>query len=671
MARPDPDSAADSHSAAAAGNSGQSFAFGPASGASPASTSPSGAPSAADAPAPGPGERSGSVPASSRGATPPPAQESDSPSSPSARADASTSAAAPRLRVPPDVARAFREAGKRQGWWQCADPLVVAVSGGGDSMALLLLFAALWHRERLVVAHLEHGIRGEASQADARFVEEWARRLDLPFEMERGNVLRRRKKGESVEAAARRIRYAFLDDVRRRRGARWVATAHTLDDQAESVLHHILRGTGLRGLAGIAEVRAGFVRPLLRLSGEALRRMLRDSGVPWCEDATNLETTYLRNRLRRKVLPYLAETVNENALAHLAALGEDAAEAEALRRRRTAALLPTLRADLPYGKCVWRVAAARRLESYDLRHTLRDEGERLGLPLLSRRRLEELERLLCTSGTWRFQWSGEEELLCGGGFLCWGNRSMLVPPPEARLELTLCPRPNRAATRGTLRWGTWRVRWSLETLDTPETSAPPTAQEPMKTLESLETQVFPAPSAAPEAPTTPAVSAVSVVLRSVEHLDLAPEAKARVPWWCRPGTPAVLLPGRPPLIPLWHSPETSASSAESPVSAAAFEAKAPTPTSSSAPAPASAPTFAPAAPSASDRTPAPSPGPVPTPDSAPTSGSVPTFVAKSATDTPATDADASAARAQLFCFASFRNHARITRFSVVLEQTSE
>jgi tRNA(Ile)-lysidine synthetase-like protein len=505
-------------------------------------------------------------------------------------------------------------------------------------MALLLLFAALWHRERLVVAHLEHGIRGEASLADARFVEEWARRLALPFEMERGNVLGRREKGESVEAAARRIRYAFLDDVRRRRGARWVATAHTLDDQAESVLHHILRGTGLRGLAGIAEVRAGFVRPLLRLGGEALRRMLRDSGVAWCEDATNLETTYLRNRLRREVLPYLAKTVNENALAHLAALGEDAAEVEALRRRRTEALLPTLRADLPYGKCVWRVAAARRLESYDLRHALRDEGERLGLPLLSRRRLEELARLLCTSGTWRFQWSGEEELLCGGGFLCWGNRSMLVPPPEARLELKLCPRPNRAAPGGTLRWGTWRVRWTLEILETSETSAPPTAQEPMKTLESLETQqVLPA---APEAPTAPAVS---VVLRSVEHLDLAPEEKARVPWWCRPGTPAVLLPGRPPLIPLWHSPQD-------------------TPT---------VPTFAPVPPSASDRTPAPPPGPVPTPDSAPTSGSVPPFVAEAETDTPAPEADASAARVQLFCFASFRNHARITRFSVVLEQTSE
>lgn len=634
-----------------------------------------------------------------------------------------TSTAAPRLRVPPDVARAFREAGKRQGWWQCTDPLVVAVSGGGDSMALLLLFASLWHRQRLVVAHLEHGIRGEASLADARFVEEWARRLALPFEMERGNVLGRREKGESVEAAARRIRYAFLDDVRRRRGARWVATAHTLDDQAESVLHHILRGTGLRGLAGIAEVRDGFVRPLLRLGGEALRRMLRDSGITWCEDATNRETTYLRNRLRREVLPYLAKTVNENALAHLAALGEDAAEAESLRRRRTEALLPTLRVHLPYGKCVWRVAAARRLGSYDLRHALRDEGERLGLPLLSRRRLEELERLLCTSGTWRFQWSGEEELLCGGGFLCWGNRSMLVPPPEARLELELCFRPNRAVTRGAFLWGTWRVRWSLEILETPETSQTPASPETLKTpepLETLDALGTSAPSVAPtttKTPTIPAPSeilapsanprtlaapkigeiseclaspecaaalesrsarlpellrtpgkaappghfhgcsasekcpasacfsapcpdpcagsslAVSVVLRSVEHLDLAPEEKARVPWWCRPGTPAVLFPGLPPLIPLWSSPQETTAATSTCVLA-----------STTTPASATVPALSPEA-SASSADPA--------------------------TDTPSTEADGSAAGAQLFCFASFRNHARITRFSVVLERTSE
>jgi tRNA(Ile)-lysidine synthase len=405
--------------------------------------------------------------------------------------------------------------------------------------------------------------------------------------MERGNVLGRRKKGESIEAAARRIRYAFLDEVRRRRGARWVATAHTLDDQAESVLHHILRGTGLRGLAGIAEVRDGFVRPLLRLSGEALRRMLRDSGISWCEDATNWETAYLRNRLRREVLPYLAKTVNENALAHLAALGEDAAEAESFRRRRTESLLPTLRVDLPYGKCVWRVAVARRLESYDLRHALRDEGERLGLPLLSRRRLEHLERLLCTSGTWRFQWSGEEELLCGGGFLCWGKRSMLVPPSEARLELELCPQSDCAVTRGTLLWGTWCIRWALEILEPLETTEIPEASTPTA---------------------TPVAQTLSVVVRSVEHL--APEEKARVPWWCRPGTPAVLLPGLPPRIPLWSSPQEA--------------------------------------------------------------GVKPlTFTVKSAEEALLSGAEASAARAQPFCFVSFRNHARITRFSVFLEKKTE
>ena len=179
--------------------------------------------------------------------------------------------------------------------------LVVACSGGGDSMALLHLVAAgaVGHRWRVLVAHLDHGLRDDSGE-DAAFVERAAAELELPYSVESVRVDERRRPGESIEAASRRIRYAFLRRVAREAGrdAR-ILTAHTADDQVETLALRLARGVGVRGLRGILPEREdGVVRPLLGTRRRELRRFLESSGIGWREDPTNRDLEIPRNRWR-------------------------------------------------------------------------------------------------------------------------------------------------------------------------------------------------------------------------------------------------------------------------------------------------------------------------------------------------------------------------------------
>lgn len=184
------------------------------------------------------------------------------------------------------------------------DRVCVAVSGGADSMALLTALLAL--RERLGItvcaAHFHHGLRGQEADRDAEFVSDWCRAHDVPCAVGRGDTQKRAAEtGESLEEAARALRYAFFETL----DADKIATAHTADDNAETVLLHLLRGTGLRGLAGIPARRGRFVRPLLALTREDVEIYLRSHGVPHVEDSSNAADDCVRNRLRHRVLPLL------------------------------------------------------------------------------------------------------------------------------------------------------------------------------------------------------------------------------------------------------------------------------------------------------------------------------------------------------------------------------
>ncbi len=207
--------------------------------------------------------------------------------------------------------------------------VLVGVSGGADSIALLAALhelAPAW-KLRLTAAHLNHGIRGKAADADARFVKAFARRLGVGYIEGRANTPRlARRQGASLEMAGRDARYAFFTRAARRRRCDAVATAHTADDQAETVLMQLARGAGAQGLAGIpvAGRRDGLpvVRPLRDLSRANILRYLRERGLTWREDATNADRVHLRNRVRHEVLPFLEQALNPRVRRALARAAE-------------------------------------------------------------------------------------------------------------------------------------------------------------------------------------------------------------------------------------------------------------------------------------------------------------------------------------------------------------
>lgn len=210
--------------------------------------------------------------------------------------------------------------------------LVVAVSGGPDSLVLLHLLVSLAGELdlRLHVAHLNHGLRGEASDQDAAFVAAEARRYHLPATIERRQITRN---GESVEEAARRVRYEFLAEVARRTGAAAVLTAHTLNDQAETVMMNLLRGTGLTGLSGIqldsmlpfTDEHIRLVRPLLAIPREQIETYCAEHGLQPRIDLTNQDLGYRRNWVRHRLLPLMAEKNPEivRSLGRLAQIVKD------------------------------------------------------------------------------------------------------------------------------------------------------------------------------------------------------------------------------------------------------------------------------------------------------------------------------------------------------------
>jgi tRNA(Ile)-lysidine synthase len=228
---------------------------------------------------------------------------------------------------PGRFARRLLREWRQRGWPLRGERLLVAISGGADSAALLLALEELQRVGLLGVevtaGHLDHGLRGATSAADALWVEGLAR--DLGFECVVGRASLSERAGENLEQAARQARYEFLAGAARSCGARAVLAAHTLDDQAETVLLRLLRGSGAEGLAGMAPERTLEVggevalrRPLLTWARRAdTERYCRERGVEFRADAMNEDERFARVRVRRRLLPLL-ETINPRASEALA-----------------------------------------------------------------------------------------------------------------------------------------------------------------------------------------------------------------------------------------------------------------------------------------------------------------------------------------------------------------
>ncbi|MDO5545021.1 MAG: tRNA lysidine(34) synthetase TilS [Eubacteriales bacterium] len=190
---------------------------------------------------------------------------------------------------------------REQGLIKPGDRVICAVSGGADSVAMLFALYLLKDKMniQLEAAHFNHHLRGEESQRDEDFVREFCVRYDIPLHVGGGQV-QTGKKG--LEAAARDARYEFLQSLDGK-----IATAHTADDNAETVLLHLIRGTGLKGLGGISPKRGNLIRPMLCITRQEVEDFLNEWSLPHVEDSSNASDAFLRNRIRHHVMPILWE----------------------------------------------------------------------------------------------------------------------------------------------------------------------------------------------------------------------------------------------------------------------------------------------------------------------------------------------------------------------------
>ncbi len=210
------------------------------------------------------------------------------------------------------------------------DHVVLGVSGGADSVCLLFLLLEYAGKVplELSVVHVDHGIRPDAAQ-DAAYVEKLCGERNLPFYLVRADVKGYAEREKcSVEDAGRRIRYEAFCRTAEETGADRIAVAHNCNDRAETMLFHLFRGSGLKGLCGIRPVRQEIIRPLLCLEREEIEAYLTERRIAWRTDSTNRTDAYARNRIRHHILPYVEQELVQGCVAHMARTAELLAETE-------------------------------------------------------------------------------------------------------------------------------------------------------------------------------------------------------------------------------------------------------------------------------------------------------------------------------------------------------
>jgi len=268
---------------------------------------------------------------------------------------------------------------------QPGDRIAVAVSGGADSVALLRALMELRSELGVVlsVAHFNHGIRGADSDADESFTKALAESLGLEFHADSGSTPAHAQGNKSsLETAARELRHRWFAELIAGGKADKIATAHTLDDQAETILMRVVRGSGTRGLAGIApwQREKFLVRPLLGVSRSEVESYLASLNQPWREDATNRDLAHTRNRVRHELLPLLEQNYNPGIRHTLADLGEVARAEEEYWEQETAVLFSRLVREGKPTRGGGRSAGQSEALAVDL-------AALTGIPLAARRRL--------------------------------------------------------------------------------------------------------------------------------------------------------------------------------------------------------------------------------------------------------------------------------------------
>ncbi len=265
---------------------------------------------------------------------------------------------------------------EKQNMLQQGDRVVAAVSGGADSVCLLSVLAENPLDLKLRAVHVHHGLRGEEADRDAEFVRTLCEQWGIPFKLVYRNVAEYGKEnGLSVEEAGRMVRYEALEEaagewqeeaggIDAERGRVWIAVAHHQDDNAETILHHLLRGSGLRGLSGMRAVQGSRIRPLLCVRHQEILDYLAEKGLDWCEDSTNQSEHYTRNRVRNQLIPYMTEHMNHHAVENILHAGEIFARADQYLERQ---------AELAWDRYGWEERKEAPRAGIDLRGFLEQE----------------------------------------------------------------------------------------------------------------------------------------------------------------------------------------------------------------------------------------------------------------------------------------------------------
>ncbi len=220
---------------------------------------------------------------------------------------------------------------------QRRDRIVVGVSGGADSICLLKVLMSLrdTYLLDLFVVHVNHGLRGEEAYRDQRYVEEFCEKAGIPCTTYEEDVAGYSSKYRcSLEEAGRILRYRAFEREYKAKSCNKIAIAHNKNDLAETVLFHLVRGTGLKGLAGIVPVREPYIRPLLAVTRTEIEAYLKEEETSYCTDSTNLETDFTRNKVRLQVIPLLNE-VNNQAVSHIAGVSSHIYEVEEYLKKQT------------------------------------------------------------------------------------------------------------------------------------------------------------------------------------------------------------------------------------------------------------------------------------------------------------------------------------------------
>lgn len=240
------------------------------------------------------------------------------------------------------ILETIREFIREHGMLVPGDRVIIGLSGGADSVSLLMILSELKKELNieLFAVHVHHGLRGKEADRDSAYAQELSENLGVPFVCVHADVAEyARVNGVSEEEAGRHLRYRILEEQRLIRHAAKIAVAHHADDQVETVLYNLFRGSGLKGIGGMRPVRDSVIRPLLSVTRKEILAYLEEKEISYCEDSTNSGTDYIRNRLRHEIIPAVRERINEGASSNILQAAKTAAAADAYFERAARRIL--------------------------------------------------------------------------------------------------------------------------------------------------------------------------------------------------------------------------------------------------------------------------------------------------------------------------------------------